>query len=159
MGGIYFPGTLGHDAYVGGRWIKAPNAFVIIKSGAGRPVKREGGGSAWERAHQQHEGLLLMTHLIIQEVWVPCVLFVLKKQKNKHTHPLLLLYTSQRARQNCVGSFIQCGGAVMESREPRELFCFECGAETKAACERSRIVNLFRAFICGLGLERGSCTR
>lgn len=58
VGGIYFPGTLGHDVYVGGRWINAPNAFVIIKSGAGRPVKREGGGSAWEQAHQQHEGLL-----------------------------------------------------------------------------------------------------
>lgn len=71
MGGIYFPGTLEHDVYVGGRWINAPNAFVIIKSGAGRPVKREGGGSAWEQAHQQHEGLLLMTHLIIQEMWVP----------------------------------------------------------------------------------------
>lgn len=71
VGGIYFPGTLGHDVCVGGRWINAPNAFVIIKSGAGRPVKREGGGSAWEQAHQQHEGLLLMTHLIIQEMWVP----------------------------------------------------------------------------------------
>lgn len=65
VGGIYFPGTLGHDMYVGGRRVNAPNAFVIIKSSAGRPVKREGGGSASEQAHRHHEGLLLMTHLII----------------------------------------------------------------------------------------------
>lgn len=95
MGGIYFPGTLGHDVYVGGRWINALNAFVIIKIGAGRPVKREGGGSAWEQAHQQHEGLLLMTHLIIQEMWVPCVLFVLKK---KYICIRWCFYTRRRER-------------------------------------------------------------
>lgn len=97
MGGIYFPGTLGHDVCVGGRWINAPNAFVIIKSGAGRPVKREGSGSAWEQAHQQHEGLLLMTHLIIQEMWVPCVLFVLKK-KRKYIYIRCCFYARRRER-------------------------------------------------------------
>lgn len=40
VGGIYFPGTLGRSMYVGGRWRNALNAFVIIKSSAGRAARR-----------------------------------------------------------------------------------------------------------------------